>query len=221
MACDVNNTIAKRVAHELKDNQVVNLGIGIPTFVSNHIPEHINVYFHGENGILGLGPVPAHGMEDPNVFDAGAAGATVIPGGSFMDSSQSFALIRSGRIDVTVLGALQVDERGNLANWTIPGKMTVGFGGAVDLVTCAGTVIVAMKHTNKGAHKIMTSCSLPLTGAHCVRYIVTEMGFMEVTEQGIVLKEVAEGLTVQDVQKATDARLIIPERIGIMPIVAE
>ncbi len=219
MTCDVNNTIARRVARELKDGQVVNLGIGLPTYVANHIAEDTHIFLHGENGILGLGPVPEAGKEDPNVFDAGVASATILPGGSFMDSAESFGLIRSGRIDVTVLGALQVDEKGNLANWIIPGKMIVGYGGAVDLVTCAKTVIVAMKHTNKGAHKIMTSCTLPLTGSRCVRYIVTEMGFMEVTEQGIVLREVAQGLTAEEVQAATEARLIIPETVGVMPVV--
>ena len=219
MTCDIRNTIAARVAKELKDGQVVNLGIGIPTYVANHIPEHVSVIFHGENGILGIGPQSAPTEEDSNIFDAGGMPITIVPGGCYLDSAESFALIRSGRVDVTVLGALQVDERGDLANWTIPGKMTVGFGGAMDLVACAKTVIVAMEHTNKGRPKIMKRCTLPLTGAGCVHYIITEKAFMEVTPGGIVLREVAQGLTVEDVQQATEAKLIVPDMVGVMDIV--
>lgn len=219
MVCDVKNTIARRVAQELKDGQVVNLGIGIPTLVANHVPKDVSIILHGENGIIGQGSAPAPGDEDRNVCDAGAAFTTVIPGGCFVDSADSFGLIRSGRIDVTVLGALQADAKGNLANWMIPGKMVVGFGGAMDLVTCAKTVILAMEHTNKGRPKIVEHCDLPLTGAKCVRFIVTEKAFMEITPEGIVLREIAEGLSVEDVQNATEAQLIIPQQVGVMPVV--
>lgn len=217
---DVKHTIAMRAARELKDGQVVNLGIGIPTFVPQYIPKGISVTLHGENGILGIGPQPSMQTIDDNIFDAGGASVSILPGGCFLNSAESFALVRSGRVDVTILGALQVDAQGNLANWTIPGKMTVGFGGAMDLVCCAKTVIVAMAHTNKGKPKIMRNCTLPLTGSNCVRYIVTEMAFMEVTSDGIILREVAEGLTAADVQNATEAELIVPAHIGVMPIVS-
>lgn len=219
MEIDNKRTIASRAARLLKDGQVVNLGIGIPTLVTDYIPREISITLQSENGILGIGHTPEEGEADPDVFDAGSNLVTVQPGGAFMDSSSCFGLIRSGRVDATILGALQVDEKGDLANWIIPGKMIAGYGGAMDLITCASVVIVAMEHTNKGKPKILERCTFPLTGAGCVRYIVTEMGFMEVTGAGIVLREVREGLTVEEVQAATGARLLIPEEPGVMPAV--
>lgn len=221
MGVNVKKTIAMNAARILEDGQVVNLGIGIPTMVANYIPEGIQVIFQSENGILGLGHTPEPGMEDADVFDAGSNLVTVEPGGMFMDSAQSFGLIRGGHVDVTVLGALQVDEAGDLANWIIPGKMIAGYGGAMDLVNSASTVIVAMEHTNKGKPKILKKCTFPLTGIGCIRYIVTEKAFMEVTKEGIVLKEIAQGLTVEDVQAATEAKLIVGDSVGVMPVVTE
>ncbi len=209
--------IAKRVAKELKDGDVVNLGIGMPTMVANYVPADMDVTFQSENGFLGLGPAPEEGEEDPYIVNAGGQPVTIKPGGTYFDSATSFMIIRGGHVDVTVLGALQVDEEGNLANWMIPGKMVPGMGGAMDLVVGAGKVIVAMEHTAKGgAHKILKKCNLPLTAAKQVDLIITEMGVMEVTDKGIVLKEIAEEYTVDQVQAATEAELIIADDLKIM-----
>jgi acetate CoA/acetoacetate CoA-transferase beta subunit len=203
--------IAKRVAKELKDGNVVNLGIGLPTLVANFIPEDIEIFLQSENGFVGMGPIPKEGEEDPDLVNAGGQHVTINPGGAFFDSSESFSIIRGGHVDVTVLGALEVDEKGNLANWMVPGKMVPGMGGAMDLVTGAKKVIIAMNHTAKGNHKILKECKLPLTAVKCVDLIVTEMGVIEVTEKGLVLKEINAEFTVEEVQNATGATLIIPE----------
>ncbi len=210
--------IVKRVAQELKDGDIVNLGIGMPTMVANYIPEDMDITFQSENGFLGLGPAPAEGEEDPLIVNAGGMPVTIRPGGMFFDSSTSFMIIRGGHVDVTVLGALQVDEEGNLANWMIPGKLVPGMGGAMDLVVGAKRVIVAMEHTAKGAHKILKKCTLPLTAAAQVNLIVTEMGVMEVTPQGLLLTEIAEGITVEQIQEATEAKLIISENLKTMTV---
>lgn len=205
--------IAKRVAMEIEDGHVVNLGIGFPTFVANFVPEGINAFFQSENGFIGLGPAPEEGQEDPAIVNAGAQCVTILPGGVFFDSADSFGIIRGGHVDITVLGGLQVDEKGNLANWMIPGKMVPGMGGAMDLVTGAKKVIIAMEHTVKGNHKILKECNLPLTAAGQVDLIVTEMGVMEVTEEGLVLKEINPRFTVEEVQKSTEAELIIAKNL--------
>ncbi|MBP7907715.1 MAG: CoA transferase subunit B [Proteocatella sp.] len=210
--------IVKRVARELKDGDVVNLGIGMPTLVANYIPEDMDVTFQSENGFLGLGPAPEAGCEDEYIVNAGAQPVTIKSGGMFFDSATSFAIIRGGHVDVTVLGALQVDEEGNLANWMIPGKMVPGMGGAMDLVVGAKRVIVAMEHTAKGAPKILKKCSLPLTASHQVNTIITEMGVMEVTAKGLELVEIAEGLTVEEVQAATEATLIVSANLKTMEV---
>ena len=187
---DKKEFIAKRVAKELKDGDVVNLGIGLPTMVANHVPNGISAYFQSENGFIGLGPVPKEGEEDLRIVNAGAQCVTILPGGVFFDSSTSFGIIRGGHVDMTVLGALQVDEKGNLANWMIPGKMVPGMGGAMDLVVGAKKVVIAMEHTVKGNHKILKECNLPLTAAGEVDLIITEMGVMKVTKEGLVLTEI-------------------------------
>ena len=210
--------IVKRVAREWKDGDVVNLGIGMPTLVANYIPEDMDVTFQSENGFLGLGPAPEAGCEDEYIVNAGAQPVTIKSGGMFFDSATSFAIIRGGHVDVTVLGALQVDEEGNLANWMIPGKMVPGMGGAMDLVVGAKRVIVAMEHTAKGAPKILKKCSLPLTASHQVNTIITEMGVMEVTAKGLELVEIAEGLTVEEVQAATEATLIVSANLKTMEV---
>lgn len=213
---DIRNTIAARVAAEVKNNQLVNLGIGIPTLTANYLSDKEDVMVHGENGIIGLGGLAKGGEISSGVFDAASQDATLVKGAAFMDSAYSFGLIRGGRIDITVLGALQVDEAGNLANWMIPGKMIAGFGGAVELVNCSRRVIVAMEHTVKGRPKIMKQCTIPLTGVNCVDLIVTELCVLEVTEEGLLLKEIAENTTLETVQQLTDARLIIPPEIDSM-----
>mgnify|MGYP000843902428 CR=1 FL=1 len=205
--------IAKRIARELKDGDVVNLGIGLPTLVANYVPEDINVIFQSENGFLGLGPAPKNGEENPRIVNAGAQCVTILPGGAFFDSATSFGIIRGGHLDITVLGALQVDEKGNLANWMIPEKMVPGMGGAMDLTVGAKKVIVAMEHTVKGAHKILKECTLPLTVVGKVDIIITEMGLIEVTENGLVLKEINSEFSVEDVQIATGAELIISDNL--------
>lgn len=204
----LQNSIAKRVAQELKNGQLVNLGIGLPTRIPSFIPEGVEVILHSENGFVGLGPAPEVGA-DPTIVNAGGQPVGINPGGCFFDSAVSFGIIRGGHLDITVLGALQIDQSGSIANYMIPGKMVPGMGGAMDLLTGTKKVIVAMEHTAKGEPKILKSCTLPLTAKNAVNLIVTEMAVIEVTDQGLVLQEVGEGFTVEDVIKATEAELII------------
>ena len=201
--------IAKRVALELKNNDLVNLGIGLPTMVQNHLPQDAEVYFQSENGIVGMAPVPGQGMEDPSLTDAGGGYVGAIPGAAIIDSCLSFGLIRGGHLDVTVLGGLEVDEEGHLANWMVPGKMVPGMGGAMDLVSGARKVVVAMVHTAKGGHKIVPRCTLPLTATRRVSLIVTEMAVIEPTEAGLALRERGPGVSLREIEDATGARLII------------
>jgi len=208
--------IARRVAKEFKDGDVVNLGIGLPTMVANYVPEDIEIILQSENGFTGIGPAPAEGDEDKDLVNAGSMPATIMPGGAFFDSAMSFTIIRGGHLDATVLGALQVDEKGNLANWMIPGKLVPGMGGAMDLVGGAKKVIVSMVHTAKGNHKIMKECNLPLTAAGKVSKIITEMGVMEVTDKGLMLTEFNPEFTLEQIQEATEATLIISEDLREM-----
>ncbi|MDP3487931.1 MAG: 3-oxoacid CoA-transferase subunit B [Bacillota bacterium] len=210
--------IARRVAMELQDGMVVNLGIGMPTFVANFVPEGRDVLFQSENGFVGLGPAPSPDNVDPDVTNAGAQPVTILPGGACFDSAMSFAIIRGGHVDVTVLGALEVDEKGNLANWMVPGKMVPGMGGAMDLTVGAKRVIIAMDHTAKGNPKILPLCTLPLTAKEQVDLIVTDMAVIEVTPAGLVLKEIAPDTTVEEVVAATAAKLIVPVDVGIMDV---
>ncbi len=205
----IKATIAARVAKELKDGDVVNLGIGIPTLVPNYLPEGVKLTLHAELGCVGAGPKPAEGEEDYYVVDAGGQPSSVTLGGSFIDSATSFCIIRGGHVDATILGCLECDEEGNMSNWIIPGKKCPGMGGAMDLVVGAKKVIVAMEHTAKGAHKILKKCKLPLTAQKVVSMIITEMGVIDVTPNGLVLKEINPEFTVEQVQEATEATLTI------------
>ncbi|WP_430882906.1 3-oxoacid CoA-transferase subunit B [Fusibacter sp. JL216-2] len=205
--------IARRVAKEFKDGDVVNLGIGLPTLVANYIPEDIELILHSENGFVGIGPAPKEGEEDKDLVNAGGMPVTMVPGGTYFDSAMSFTIIRGGHLDATVLGALQVDEQGNLANWMIPGKLVPGMGGAMDLVGGAKKVIVSMVHTAKGTPKILKECTLPLTAAGKVSKIITEMGVMEVTDKGLLLTEYNPEYTVEQIQDATEATLIISDEL--------
>ncbi|GLC30411.1 CoA transferase subunit B [Clostridium omnivorum] len=210
--------IAKRVAQELRDGQLVNLGIGLPTMVANYVPEGMSVTFQSENGMVGMGPASEAGEEDVDITNAGGQYVTILPHGAYFDSSVSFALIRGGHVDITVLGALEVDQEGNLANWIIPGKMVPGMGGAMDLVTGAKRVIVAMQHTGKGEPKILKKCKLPLTAKAEVDLIVTELCVLEVTKEGLVLREINKDTTIDEVKSVTEADLIIPEQIKVMDV---
>ena len=207
---DIRERIVTRVARELKDGDYVNLGIGLPTMVANYVPPGVHITMHAENGMLGVGPYPREDEIDPDLINAGKELITETPGSSYFSSADSFGMVRGGHIDLTVLGALQVDEEGNLANWTIPGKMMKGMGGAMDLVAGAKKVIIAMEHaTRDGGHKIVKSCTLPLTGMKVVNLVVTELAVIEVTPRGLVLKEIASGATLDAVRKATGADLIV------------
>jgi 3-oxoacid CoA-transferase subunit B len=211
------NGIAKRIARELQDGFYVNLGIGIPTLVANYVPEGMNVTFQSENGMLGMGPFPFEGEEDPDVINAGKQTVTMLPGGVYFDSATSFAMIRGEHVDLTVLGAMEVSETGDIANWKIPGKMVKGMGGAMDLVASAKNIIVAMQHVNKaGESKLLPKCTLPLTGIACVKKIVTELAYLEVTENGFKLLERAPGVSVEEIQNATLGKLILEGEIPEM-----
>lgn len=214
----IRSIIANRVAEELKDGDVVNLGIGLPTEVVNYIPEGINIILQSENGILGMGQTPDIGTEDLNITNAGGNYVSVKSGGMFFDSLMSFSIIRGGHVNATVLGALEVDEEGNLANWMVPGKMVPGMGGAMDLVVGSKLVIIAMEHTAKGSKKILKRCSLPLTAEKQVDIIITEKGVMEVTSKGIVLKELFSTSSLEDIKESTGANLIISDSLKMVTV---
>lgn len=209
--------IAQRIARELRDGMYVNLGIGIPTLVANYVPEGMTIILQSENGMLGMGPFPFEGEEDPDLINAGKQTVTILPGGSFFDSAMSFGMIRAGKVDLTVLGAMEVADNGDIANWKIPGKMVKGMGGAMDLVASAKNIIVAMQHTDKaGNSKLLPQCTLPITGLRCVKKIVTDLGVFDVTPQGFKLLERAPGVTVDEIRAKTAGRLVVEGEIPEM-----
>ncbi|WP_224484274.1 CoA transferase subunit B [Robertkochia aurantiaca] len=211
--------IAQRIAKEVKDGYYVNLGIGIPTLVANFVRDDISVEFQSENGVLGMGPFPLEGEADPDVINAGKQTITTLPGASFFDSALSFGMIRGQHVDLTILGAMEVADNGDIANWKIPGKMVKGMGGAMDLVASAENIIVAMMHTNKaGESKLLTECTLPLTGVRCVKKIVTNLAVLEVTDKGFLLLERAPGVSVEEIKEATAGRLVIPDEVPEMKL---
>ncbi|MBL7836214.1 MAG: CoA transferase subunit B [Bacteroidetes bacterium] len=211
--------IAKRIAQELKDGYYVNLGIGIPTLVANYIPEGVEVVLQSENGLLGMGPFPFEGEEDPDLINAGKQTITTVPGSAFFDSAMSFGMIRAGKVDLTVLGAMEVNDQGDIANWKIPGKMVKGMGGAMDLVASAKNIIVAMQHVNKaGESKLLKTCTLPITGIGCVKKVVTELGVFNINENGFELIEIAPGVTVEEVKSKTEGRLNIHSELKTMEV---
>ena len=215
---EAQTVIARRIARELRDGMLVNLGIGIPTAVANYVPAGVRIFFQSENGLIGTGPIPEEGMVQPRLTDAGGRPVSAIPGACTFDSAMSFGLIRGGHVDITVLGGLQVDARGQLANWTIPGKMVPGMGGAMDLVTGARRVIVAMQHTAKGKSKIVRACTLPLTSTRAVDLVVTELAVISFAEGRATLVETAPDVTVEQVLAATEAELIVPPQVRQMQI---
>jgi len=211
--------IAKRIAKELKNGYYVNLGIGIPTLVANYIPQGVEVVLQSENGLLGMGPFPVAGDEDADLINAGKQTITTVAGSSFFDSAMSFDMIRAGKVDLTVLGAMEVSDSGDISNWKIPGKMVKGMGGAMDLVASAKNIIVAMQHVNKaGESKLLPACTLPITGLKCVKKVVTELGFFEITDQGFILREYAPGVTIEQIKAATAGRLIIADDVKEMTV---
>jgi acetate CoA/acetoacetate CoA-transferase beta subunit len=217
---DPQTVIAKRIARELESGMLVNLGIGIPTLVANFVPPGVHVYFQSENGLIGTGPIPEAGLEQPRLTDAGGQPVTALPGAASFDSAVSFGLIRGGHLDMTVLGGLQVDERGHLANWMIPGKMVPGMGGAMDLVTGAKRVVVAMQHTAKGKPKIVHKCSLPLTSVRRIDLLVTELAVIGFSDHHLTLLETAPGVSVDEVLAQTEAKLHVPDSVQAMAIAA-
>lgn len=211
------NGIAKRIAKEVQDGMYVNLGIGIPTLVANYVPQNIEVVLQSENGLLGMGPFPFDGEEDPDLINAGKQTVTTLPGSSIFDSAMSFGMIRAQKVDLTILGAMEVSENGDIANWKVPGKMVKGMGGAMDLVASAKNIIVAMQHCDKaGNSKLLPQCSLPLTGVHCIKKVVTDLGVFDIRDGAFVLLERAADVSIEEIQAKTAGKLIIPDDVGIV-----